>query len=105
MFPKTGRLSENSVLPHLKGNLSPPNMTGHSWNKFGRAQNRILRQSGIICNKSKSNSFLKSFFIGIERGVFISNLQLTSDEVWESPCTIFKTSERSSSDFEYETTF
>ena len=63
-------------------------------NKFGRAQNRIWKQSNIICGKTKPNYFLKSFFIGIERGFFVCELQLTFDEVWESPCTIFKTGER-----------
>ena len=59
-------------------------MTGHSMNKFGRAQNRIWKQSGIICNKAKPNYFLKSFFIGIERGFFVSELKLSSDEVWRA---------------------
>ena len=61
-------------------------------------------ETSIICKKTKTNYFLKSFFIGIERSFSISELQLTSDEVWESPCTIFKTSERSWSNFKDKTT-
>ena len=90
---------------HQKGVLSPPNVTEHSMNKLGQAQNRNWKQSSIIWNKIKLNYFLESFFIGIESGFFISELQLTSDDVWESSCTIFKTSERSSSNFDHKTTF
>ena len=69
------------------------------------SSNSIWKQSSIICEKSKPNYFLKSFFIGIEKSFSVSELQLTSDEVWESPCTIFTTTERSSSNFEDITTF
>ena len=105
MFPKTKRLSENSVhqtrikkmFYHLQTWLTI------RWTSLGEPKTAFGNKQYL--QEDKTNYFLESFFIGIERGFFISELQLTSDEVWESPSTILKTSERLSSNFEDKTTF